>query len=166
MTVSVGDTVIWVWVNGTHTTTSMLSIPAGAQAWNSSINSLTTSFSYPVKVEGVYNYNCNIHPTQMIGNFTALSSTGIPPLLVTPSVTLSNSLLSNQIEVSYTLTIPSTIDLRLVDMLGQEAQSFSSAYHTPGIYTETYPLGALPKGMYVLELRSPEMIVTRKIEIQ
>ncbi len=65
----VGDTIMWVWKNGTHTTTS-LTIPMGAAAWNSNMNSTTKRFSYVVTKVGTYNYDCTIHPTVMIGTIT------------------------------------------------------------------------------------------------
>ncbi len=65
----VGDTIMWVWKNGTHTTTS-LTIPMGAAAWNSNMNSTTKRFLYVVTKVGTYNFDCTIHPTVMIGTLT------------------------------------------------------------------------------------------------
>lgn len=76
--VIVGDTVKWVWVDGTHTTTST-SLPGGAAAWDSPINTTTTSFSYKVKVAGTYNYWCTIHAPTMAGVITA---TGTLPVVL------------------------------------------------------------------------------------
>ncbi len=74
--VALGDTVRWVWVSGSHTTTST-TIPGGAIAWDHPMNATSTSFDYIPAVEGVYNYKCSIHVLMgMIGNFT-----------VTPAVT-------------------------------------------------------------------------------
>src|SRR5438477_12138330 len=60
LTVNVGDTILWTWSNGTHNTVST-QVPAGANSWNSPINSSATSFSYVVTAEGTYNYECTIH---------------------------------------------------------------------------------------------------------
>jgi plastocyanin len=65
----VGDTIMWVWKSGTHTTTS-LGIPAGAAAWNSPMNKNSKTFMYVVTKVGTYNYDCSIHPTLMIGTLT------------------------------------------------------------------------------------------------
>ncbi len=69
--INAGDTVMWVWVSGSHTTTSQ-GIPAGATTWNQNINSSAgnTSFIYVPGISGTYNYHCSIHPTSMIGSFT------------------------------------------------------------------------------------------------
>jgi len=69
--VEVGDTIMWVWVSGTHTTTST-TIPLGATAWNSPITSAVPSFEYKVTIAGVYNYKCTPHASMgMVGAFTA-----------------------------------------------------------------------------------------------
>ena len=63
----VGDTIVWRFVNGMHTTTST-SVPAGAQTWNAPIDSAHTQFRYRVRVAGTYQYQCNFHFAQgMVG---------------------------------------------------------------------------------------------------
>ena len=77
VTANLGDTILWLWSNGGHTTTSE-SIPAGASSWNSSINSGITSFKYVPTVAGIYNYECTIHASMgMTGSFTVANSSGI-----------------------------------------------------------------------------------------
>jgi len=61
-----GDTIVWTWKNGIHTTTS-LTIPAGAKAWNKPIDSAHKNFGYILTKTGVYNYQCNFHFTVMKG---------------------------------------------------------------------------------------------------
>lgn len=73
-TINLGDTVKWVWVNGSHTTTS-LGIPAGAASWNKSINSSSTTFIYVPSKTGTYNYKCTPHQAMgMVGSFTVAAS--------------------------------------------------------------------------------------------
>jgi plastocyanin len=76
----VGDVVLWRFVNGMHTTTST-SVPAGAQTWNSPIDSTHTQFRYRLMVAGTYTYQCNFHFAQgMTGtiNVTATSPGQVP----------------------------------------------------------------------------------------
>src|SRR5512141_832995 len=76
---NIGDTIHFVWVTGTHTTTST-SVPAGALAWNQPINSTQLSCYYPVKVAGNYTYRCNFHFTMgMVGSFNVPFVTKIVP---------------------------------------------------------------------------------------
>jgi len=80
--VIVGDTIRWVWISGTHTTTST-TIPAGAASWNHPITSSNTFYEYHVTIAGNYNYVCTPHAGMgMIGSFTA---TALTPILVSIS---------------------------------------------------------------------------------
>jgi plastocyanin len=94
--VIVGDTVRWVWVSGSHTTTcdpasqgTGNSLPAGAATWNADINSTSTTFDYVVKVAGDYNYWCIPHAPNMAGSFTA--SNALPVTLTSFQVNGSNA---------------------------------------------------------------------------
>lgn len=89
LNVQVGDTIRWVWVQGSHTTTST-TIPAGAPSWDEPMNSNNTVYEYRVSVAGVYNYLCTPHSSTQIGSFTATAFT--PTLSVSPSNQNVNSL--------------------------------------------------------------------------
>jgi plastocyanin len=59
-TIRVGDTVVWVWMNGTHSTTSA----AGqTESWDSGIQPTGSSsgFSHTFTQPGVYGYFCRVH---------------------------------------------------------------------------------------------------------
>jgi len=83
LNVTVGDTITWIWVSGTHTTTST-GIPASAASWDQPINSSSTTYSYKVTVAGSYNYQCSYHYSMgMIASFTASNPNNT--LAVSPS---------------------------------------------------------------------------------
>lgn len=70
-----GDTVIWTWQQGMHTTTS-ISVPAGAAGWDAPIDDNSSSnhtFKYVIPVSGNYNYDCTIHGSSMSGTIIASS---------------------------------------------------------------------------------------------
>ena len=82
LNVEVGDIVKWVWVNGSHTTTST-SVPAGATSWDSPLNSGNQTFSYTVTTAGTYNYHCTPHAGMgMVASFVATAAAN--NLVVTP----------------------------------------------------------------------------------
>ena len=68
----VGDIIIFVWVSGTHTTTST-SVPVGAKTWDTAMDINHPKFKYKIKVAGTYNFHCNIHPTTMTGKIVVSS---------------------------------------------------------------------------------------------
>jgi plastocyanin len=56
----VGDTVVWLWKNGSHTTTSV-TIPQGAKAWSKALNTNSRRYGFVIKVAGTYQYKCIPH---------------------------------------------------------------------------------------------------------
>ena len=62
-----GDIIIFVWVSGTHTTTST-TIPVGARAWDTAMDINHPKFKYKLKKTGTYNFKCSIHPSTMTGS--------------------------------------------------------------------------------------------------
>ena len=79
VTANIGDTLEWDYINGNHTTTSV-SVPAGAAAWDAPMNAAGDTFRYVLKIAGTYNYHCSIHPVAMIGVITV---NGALPVVLT-----------------------------------------------------------------------------------
>src|SRR5436190_1070903 len=76
--INVGDTVMWIWATGVHTTTST-SVPGGAATWDQPIDNSSPSFSYQATVAGGYDYECTYHATMgMVASFTVLGTAGVP----------------------------------------------------------------------------------------
>lgn len=83
-----GDTIRWVWVAGSHTTTSS-TIPSGAAGWDEPITSSSTTYDYIPVVTGTYNYVCTPHAGMgQIGNFTVVALPN--PLTVTATADDNN----------------------------------------------------------------------------
>jgi len=85
---SVGDTILWVWKEGGHTTTSQ-TIPANAKPWDKPLNSTSKKFKYILKVAGTYHYHCSIHSLSMTGQIVV--SAGPVPLFSDISVAEENA---------------------------------------------------------------------------
>ncbi len=67
--VFMGDTVRWVWINGSHTTTYTI-IPPSAPTWDNPINVSNQFFEYVPSIVGIYNYKCTPHAGMgMVGSF-------------------------------------------------------------------------------------------------
>ncbi len=75
VTVQCGDTVLWNWVSGTHTTTSS-TIPICATAWTANLSATSTSHMEQIPCAGTYNYGCSIHPN-MTGQIICICTSGI-----------------------------------------------------------------------------------------
>ena len=71
--VFVGDTLRWVWINGSHTTTYTI-IPPSAPTWDNPINVSNQFFEYVPSIVGIYNYKCTPHAGMgMVGSFIVSS---------------------------------------------------------------------------------------------
>lgn len=60
VSVNVGDSIKWQWINGFHNTSST-TIPPGASAWAALIDNSNPTFIYRIPVAGTYNYECTFH---------------------------------------------------------------------------------------------------------
>ena len=74
----VGDTLLFIYKSGFHTTTST-NIPQGAAPWDSPMDVNTRKFSYVLTVAGTYDYFCLYHAAEMRGviKVSPLSDVGV-----------------------------------------------------------------------------------------
>ncbi|MBA3647309.1 MAG: T9SS type A sorting domain-containing protein [Chitinophagales bacterium] len=169
VTVNVGDTIKWTWVEGSHTTTSSV-VPTGAAAWDSPINSTVTTFLYPVKVEGAYHYVCTPHASLgMVGQFTAMLALSISPVPTNnePSVSVVNNPVKDEVSLQFNLQKPLQIEIALYDLLGKKAEILSNEIMKEGEYTMSYRLhDNYRPGIYFLSLRIGELKQTERIVIE
>jgi plastocyanin len=59
LTITKGDTVKWLWVNGVHTTTS--DSPGGVEHWDAPLDQNHLSFSFVFTQDGKFPYHCTFH---------------------------------------------------------------------------------------------------------
>lgn len=165
MSVEVGDTIVWQWVNGSHTTTSD-GVPANALPWSSQITAGTSSFEYPVTEPGTYTYHCIPHQSSgMVGGFFATT----PNSINTPDVVQKLNLYSLRPSVfvlSYTLQTQTVLKLALYDITGKSVRTFNSNYSQSGDYRETYYLNDLQKGIYIFEMIANNKRLTKRIILE
>lgn len=130
LTVALGDTIMWTWSSGTHTTTST-TIPSGATSWNANINSSSTTFIYVPTMAGTYNYQCTFHVSMgMTGSFT-VNTTAVPAVNNSLAVVnLYPNPASNTLHISMPLNSKS-IQVAVSDMEGKKM--FSGTYKTQDI---------------------------------
>lgn len=155
-----GDTIRWVWVSGTHTTTST-SVPAGAITWDQPIDATNTVYEYPATVIGTYNYYCMHHPTTMIASFTV---TGTPPTGVGKNSTGTLRIYPNPTSGQITVIIPGAsqgkTDVLIVrDLIGRTI--YSNTINSDQQYN--IDLSAYPGGYYFVQLTSDAGTMTRKV---
>lgn len=145
----VGDTIKWVWANGTHTTTSE-SIPSGAAPWDAPITSSSTSFSYVITEAGTYNYVCTIHAPEMAGTITATGSTSVGAAPQAAGMALYPNPATDMLHVSLGKMSGATARITITDMAGrillQQSVDVSKG--------ADIPTRALPAGQYAIRAQA------------
>ncbi|MCH8904204.1 MAG: T9SS type A sorting domain-containing protein [Bacteroidetes bacterium] len=150
--VDVGDTVLWQWVAGIHTTSSV-SVPGGASTWSGTLNSSNKFFTYVVTELGSYSYQCNIHGSGMSGGFTA-SVTGIDENHSGQNTLAISQVFPNPFQTFATLRITGVItdeiEFSLYDISGRILLSKSIALNYSGetILPINVPGNNIPDGTY------------------
>lgn len=66
ITINTGDTVRFVWVDGTHTTTSA-TVPNGAPTWDKPMSATDCIYEQKFTIPGTYSYVCTPHAVVMFG---------------------------------------------------------------------------------------------------
>ena len=99
-----GDTILWKWSNGKHTTTST-TIPINASSWNGNITYNSTSFMYVPTVKGTYNYECTVNPAmRMIGSFAVTNNTGLSQVSSAPIIRVYPNPVSISLHIQFNTT--------------------------------------------------------------
>jgi plastocyanin len=162
VTISLGDTIKWVWEIGDHTTTST-TIPGGAAAWDHDITSVDSVFIYVPTVAGIYSYKCVPHESMgMLGSFTVMdTTTGITEIPGDfQDYVLSPNPASSSIQVTYREAEPSfqiyDISGRLVGVPDLTNKTNSKA---------VLDVSMLAEGNYFLRIQTKEGAQTRKFTI-
>lgn len=160
LTAHPGDTILWVWVSGSHTSVSS-AIPTGAAAWNGTLNSTFTSYMYVPTILGTYNYYCSLHPTMMTADFTVVSSTGIDQTSAVEPVTVFPNPANGMLFIR--LGNPAVLaDVTVTDITGKEVVSRQfNALKETGINME-----GIPSGTYFLRVMQAGNVYRTKVAIQ
>lgn len=119
LSVAVGDTVRFSWVNGFHTTVDT-QIPTGALKWESAITDNVKQFDYKVTVAGNYQYKCGPHGSSgMTGSFSA-TVTGVNDQFtaIKSSFTLSPNPATEQANLQFSSQTDFKGYVRIFDAVG------------------------------------------------
>ncbi|MEO8765395.1 MAG: plastocyanin/azurin family copper-binding protein [Ginsengibacter sp.] len=76
-TAVIGDVVHFIWVNGPHTTSS-ITVPVGAAAWDATVDSENATFDYTITTAGTYTYFCKVHGAALMS--ATFTVTGVAPV--------------------------------------------------------------------------------------
>jgi plastocyanin len=166
LNVTVGDTIKWQWVNGIHTTTS-LTVPTGAAAWDSPITITNQTFFYRITTAGNYHYKCTPHFPGMEGDISA-SPIGIVPIggPVPKLFSLGqnypnpfNPVTNIMVEVPKS----SFVKLTVYNLLGSEVELLINQHLNAGSYSVDWDASRYSSGVYIYKMETAEFSDTKKM---
>ncbi len=167
VTVNIGDTVKFMWMSGIHTTTSV-SVPTGATAWSSPMDSAHTSFIYKVTDAGLYNFQCNYHYFMGMTGTITVNPTGIKP--ISNTVPDKFELLQNYpnpfnptTNINFNISNHAVIKLVIYDLKGAEVVTLVKQEVQPGSYSVVWDASGYSSGLYLFRLEAPGFSQTRKM---
>jgi plastocyanin len=148
LSVKVGDTLRWVWVNGLHTTTST-NIPSGAATWDSQVDATHLTFDYIPAHPGDYHYQCTYDVALgMIGQFTVLNNSGISDPLPFPEITVYPNPVGDRVWLKWNDADGVFIQhLSICNVTGIILREAS--FKEGNAFPEYFDLSGLPAGMLV-----------------
>ncbi len=167
--VTVGDTVEWQWVEGSHTTTS--DSTSGIDVWDSPINSSVPVFSVIIRTSGLHSYHCTPHQSLgMIGSITATMPTEInEPEQLPFQFSLSQNFpnpFNPSTMIMYNLPSSAFVTLKVYNALGKEVAVLVNQNQNGGEHMEVFDIGktsGLASGVYFYRLTAGSLVQTRKM---
>ena len=169
LTIAIGDTVTWQWVQGTHTTTS--DSTQGSDSWDAPIDASHTTFSFVIKFPGVHKYYCKFHGgpngSGMSGTITVNSPTFVADNSVSPSSYLLEQNFPNPFnpttEIKYYLPHKSFVTLKIFNVLGRPVSTLVNEEEPSGIYKVRFNASELNSGVYFYQLKANEFSDVKKM---
>lgn len=164
-TVNVGDTLLWIWDAGIHTTTSTTT-PSDAPTWSAPVDADHATFQYAVMQPGIYTYQCNHYQAGMTGRFNAVRSTGINETEAGMFLKVKADPGTDELKVELNTTKSGMLNLGLYNIIGRQIKELASSEQSAGLYQFTYPVADLAKGIYLVRLSIADMDIVRKVIIE
>lgn len=167
---AVGDTIRWVRIAGSHTTTcngtNGTIRPAGAAAWDSPLTSGNPTFSYRLTVPGKYVYNCTPHAPDMSGVINVTTSSINMINEVAAGFDISQNFpnpFNPETKIRFSIPNNSYVELRVYDELGRVVEDLVSGSLVRGSYEIQWNASNSPSGIYYYRIQAGEFTETRKM---
>jgi len=167
LTATVGDTIKWQWIDGAHNTIS-LSIPSGAAAWNSPLDTLHPTFVYVLTTAGTYNYECSFHIAFGMMGTINVNPNGI--VNQNGEVPANYQLYQNypnpfnpSTQIKFDLPVSGFTKITIYDLIGNELVNLVNQNLQAGKYSVNWDAANFPSGVYLYKISSGNYAATRKM---
>jgi len=162
LSVHLGDTIRWVWIEGSHTTTSS-TIPSGATSWDVPLNSSSTEYFYVPAVAGTYNYVCTPHESLgMVGDFTVSEASGLFDFEYNNLVRIFPNPFTISTTIEYSLNTPQRVKITFSDSFGRVVDKIIQN-QPQGLQKIVWTPEGLNEGIYYYRLEAGDQKKSGKI---
>jgi plastocyanin len=153
LTINKGDTVVWNFTGGTHTTTSGSSCTSDGK-WDSGDKNSGESYSHVFSTSGTFPYFCTPHcASGMTGSVTVSASAGVEENNVA-AIQLTNfpNPFNDNTNITVSLNEPAMLDIHVFDVNGREVFKNNNLKASIGANNYTVSLNDAPSGIYMMQL--------------
>jgi plastocyanin len=163
---NVGDTIVWQWVSGVHTTTST-TVPASASTWDQPITSTNTSYSYKITVAGTYNYQCTRHAAMnMVGSIISTPSSVSQIGTTVTSFELKQNYpnpFNPTTNINFSIPKSELVKISIYNVIGQEVNVILNENLNAGIYSVKFDASQMSSGIYFYKISAGEFIDIKRM---
>ncbi|MCB0724202.1 MAG: T9SS type A sorting domain-containing protein [Ignavibacteriae bacterium] len=167
----VGDTILFQWVDGDHTTTcdnsTGTSLPVGAATWDEPMNSGSTTFTYIITVAGTYNYKCIPHFPSMVGTINATVSSIFQTSSSLPERYNLNQNYPNPFNpstnIKFDIANTGPVKITIYNSLGMQVETLVNENLSPGSYQVNWNASSISSGTYFYRIETDGFVETKKM---
>lgn len=166
LSATVGDTIKWQWISGSHTTTST-NIPLAASSWDSPLNSSSTTFIYVLLIPGTYNYKCTPHESMGMTGIINAQPNSINQI---ESVVNSFELKQNYpnpfnpvTKINFSIPKSGFVKINIYDETGKLIKSIVNETLNQGLYSVDFDGSNLSSGIYFYKMETTDFTDIKKM---
>ncbi|PCH66764.1 MAG: hypothetical protein COC01_07320 [Bacteroidetes bacterium] len=166
LSITLGDTVVFKWVGGTHPTAS------DDGSWTTfTLDATTNIMVLLIGSEGTFNYHCTAHGgvgTGMSGEIVVAGVTGIDGISSKNNqISIFPNPTSDMININFNVDAPKNVKISLNDILGKEVALLHNGEMNTGQHSLSYVIdNRLPGGIYFVNLNIGKFNSSRKLIVQ
>lgn len=166
LTITKGDTVLWVWIVGMHTTTS--DSTAGIEVWNSPLDQTHQSFRKVFTHSGTFPYKCSFHyAIGMVGTVTVQEPTAVISNNQQPYKFQLDQNYPNPFnpstKIEFQIAKPGLVSLKVYNVLGEKVATLVNENKQPGTYSIEFEGNNYPSGIYFYKIETNGFTAVHKM---
>ena len=166
ITIAVGDTVVWIWDNGAHTTTS--DNTTGPDVWDAPLDAGNPSFSKVFTTEGDHPYHCTPHQSLgMVGTIHATAPNVVDDESNNPNKFQLSQNYPNPFnpstKIEFSVAAESKVTIKVFNSTGEEIATILNGVVKSGSHTVDFNAGRLTSGIYFYQIKTQNFTATKKM---